>query len=50
MVYWEGAVVVRIEALEHNCGIEEDMGQMSTGVEIVLQMFHNTLTRAEDYL
>jgi len=26
------------------------MGQMSTGVEIVLQMSHNTLTRAEEYI
>jgi hypothetical protein len=29
--------------------IEADTGQTSTGVEIVLQMSHNTLTRAEEY-
>jgi hypothetical protein len=33
-----------------NCDVEEDTGQMSTGVEIVLQMSHNTLTRAEEYI
>jgi hypothetical protein len=42
--------IVRLEAFEDNCGIEEDMGQVSTGVEIVLQMSHNTLTRAEEYI
>ena len=38
------------EASEDNCGIEEDTGQVSTGVEIVLKMSHNTLTRAEEYI
>ena len=41
--------IVRIEALEDYCGIEEDMGQMSTDVEIVLQLSHNTLTIVEEY-
>jgi len=27
---------------EDNCDLEEDTGQVSTGVEIVLQMSHNT--------
>jgi len=27
-----------------------DTGQMSTGVEILLPMSHNTLTRAEEYI
>jgi len=35
---------------EDNCDVEEDTGQVSTGVEIVLQMSHNTLTRAEEYI
>jgi site-specific DNA recombinase len=35
---------------ENSCDIEEDTGQVSTGVEIVLQMSHNTLTRAEEYI
>jgi hypothetical protein len=40
---------------EDNCDVEEDMGQVSTGVEIVLQMSDktlscNTLTRAEEYI
>ena len=34
---------------EDNCDVEEDTGQVSVGVEIVLQMSHNTLTRAEEY-
>jgi hypothetical protein len=33
--------IERMEALEDNCDIEEDMGQMSTGVKIVPQMSHN---------
>jgi hypothetical protein len=40
----------RLEASEDSCDVEEDMGQVSTGVEIVLQMSHNTLTRAEEYI
>jgi len=35
---------------EDNCDVEEDIRQVSVGVEIVLQMSHNTLTRAEEYL
>ena len=40
--------------LEDNCDVEEDTGQVSTGVEIVLQMSDktlscNTLTRAGEY-
>jgi hypothetical protein len=35
---------------EDNCDVEEDTGQVSVGVEIVLQMSHNTLTRAEEYV
>ncbi len=42
--------IERLEASEDNCDIEEDLGQVSTGVEIVLQMSHNTLTRAEEYI
>ena len=40
--------IEQLEASEDNCDIEEDMGQVNTGVEIVLQMSHNTLTRAEE--
>ena len=32
------------------CDIEVDNEQMSAGVEIALQMSHNTLTRAEEYI
>ena len=39
-----------IEAQEDNCDIEADTGQVSTGVEILLQMSHNTLTRAKEYI
>ena len=35
---------------EDNCDVEEDTGQVSVGVEIALQMSHNTLTSAEDYI
>ena len=35
---------------EDNSDVEEDTGQVSTAVEIVLQMSHNTLTRAEEYI
>jgi len=34
---------------QDNCGIKEDTGQMRTGVKIVLQISHNTLTREEEY-
>jgi hypothetical protein len=37
-------LIERLEALEDNCGVEEDMGQVSAGVEIQLQMSHNSLT------
>jgi hypothetical protein len=35
---------------QDNCGIEADTGQVSTGVEIVLQMSHNVLTKNEEYV
>ena len=35
---------------EDNSDVEEDTGQVSTGVEIVLQMSHNTLTRTQEYI
>jgi hypothetical protein len=44
--FWIG----RLEASDDNCDIEEDTGQVSTGVEIVLQMSHNILTRTEEYV
>jgi len=44
--FWVG----RLKASDDNCDIEEDMGQMSTGVKIVLPMSHNALTRAEEYV
>lgn len=40
----------RLEVQEDNCDIEADTGQMSTGVEILLQMSHNTLTTAQEYI
>ena len=42
--------IERIGALENNCDIEADTGQSSIGVEILLQMSHNTLTSAEEYI
>jgi hypothetical protein len=42
--------IERLEAQEDDCDIEADTGQASTGVEIQLQMSHNTLTRAEEYI
>jgi hypothetical protein len=36
--------IERLEASEDNCDIEEDTGQVSTGVEIVLQMSDKTST------
>lgn len=36
--------------LEDNCDVEENTGQVSAGVEIVLQMSYNNLTRADEYL
>ena len=44
--YW----IERLEASEDNCDIEEDTGHIRTGVEIVLQMSHNTLTIVEEYV
>jgi hypothetical protein len=35
---------------EDNCDVDEDTGQVSIGVKIVLQMSHNILTRAEEYV
>ena len=42
--------IVRLEAHEDKSDIEADTGQASTGVEILHQMSHNTLTRAEEYI
>jgi hypothetical protein len=43
--------IEQLEASEDNCGIEADTGQMSTGVEIRLQMSHNNvLTISEEYV
>ena len=42
--------IERLEAQENNCDIEADTRQTGTGVKIVLQMSHNTLTRAEEYM
>ena len=35
---------------EDNCDVREDTRKVSTGIEIMLQIFHNTLTRAEEYI
>ena len=35
---------------EDNCDVGEDIGQVSAGVEIALQMSHNTLTRVEEHI
>jgi hypothetical protein len=42
--------IERLEASKDNCDIEEDTGQMSTGVKILLPMSHNTLTIADEYI
>ena len=42
--------IERVEAQENICDIEEDTGQMGTGVEIRLQMSHNVLTISEEYV
>jgi hypothetical protein len=34
--------IKQLEAQENNCDAEVDSGQMSTGVKILLTMFHNT--------
>ncbi|MCL4562945.1 MAG: recombinase family protein [Chloroflexi bacterium] len=44
--YW----IERREAEGNICDIQEDSGQMSTGVEILLTMSHNTSTRVEEYV
>jgi hypothetical protein len=44
--FWIGSFVTP----EDNCDVEADTGQVGTGVEIVLQMSHNILTRAEEYI
>ena len=41
---------IRMEAQENNCDAKADSGQISTGVEILLSMSHNTLTTAEEYI
>jgi hypothetical protein len=43
--YW----IERREVEGNNCGIKEDAGNLSTGVEILLTVSHNTLTSAEEY-
>jgi len=44
--YW----IERRETEGNICDIEADTGQMSTGVEILLPMSHNTLTITEEYI
>jgi len=44
--YW----IERRETEGNICDIEIDTGQISTGVEIRLQMSHNVLTRSEEYV
>jgi len=39
--------IERLEASKDNCDIKDDLGQMSTVVENLLPMSHNTLTIAE---
>jgi hypothetical protein len=39
-----------LEASEDNCDIEEDMGQMETGVKIAFPVSHNSLTIVEEYV
>jgi hypothetical protein len=42
--------IEQMEPQEDNCDIEVDTGQVSTGVEIQLQMSHNALTITEEYV
>ncbi len=42
--------IERLEATGDNFDIEEDLGQVSTGVKIVLQMSHNIITRSKKYV
>jgi hypothetical protein len=44
--YW----IERREVEGNNCDIKENAGQMSTGVEILLPVSHNTLTSAQEYI
>ena len=44
--YW----IERREVEGNNSDIKEDTGHMSTGVEILLPVSHNTLTSAEEYI
>jgi hypothetical protein len=44
--FWAESFVTQ----EDICDIEADTGRMSTGVEILLPMFHNIMTRAEEYV
>ena len=44
--YW----IERLEEQENNYDIEADNGQIGTGVEIVLKMFHKNLTNVEEYV
>ncbi len=44
--YW----IERRETEGNICDIEVETGQMSTSVEILLPMSHNTLTIAEEYI
>ena len=44
--YW----IEHREAVGNICGAEVNTGQMSAGVEILLPVSHNTLTRAEEYI
>lgn len=42
--------IERLEASENSCDIEEDTGQMATGVKIALPVSHNILTSVEEYV
>jgi hypothetical protein len=39
-----------LESQENICDIEEEIGQMSTDVEILLTMSYNILAIAEEYI
>ena len=38
------------EAVENTCNTEENTGQMSTGVEFLLQMSHNGLAFSKEHI
>jgi hypothetical protein len=42
--------IERLEGSEDNRDIEEELGQMSTGVKIAIPMSHNILTSVEEYI